>query len=301
MVDSHTKCTAKKPWYVSCNDLLGSFKIKISVYCISSAIICFNVFSLVIQMFSNQTQNIFKIMVTSINFVDLMYGFYMVILWTADQYFSDNFPVDEIKWRSSSMCFIAFSLAVNFSLLSPLTLSFLSNRCLVVLYPLNTKYKNAQFIGKCLGVIFIVSLIFAIVITAIVKHVHKVIPLTICTPFVDPTNSIYFIKVLTFVVVILQFGATLLILFAYSLLFKNLTTYPKPFQIARKSYSLTFSQIITVALSNIMCWIPSGLIYLLSIILSEYPMDIVIWTAIVITPVNSFINPSVFIILSIKK
>ena len=51
LVDSHTKCAAKKPWYVSCNDLLGSFKIKISVYCISSAIICFNVFSLVIQMF----------------------------------------------------------------------------------------------------------------------------------------------------------------------------------------------------------------------------------------------------------
>ena len=164
-------------------------------------------FPLLFKCFSNQTQNIFKIMVTSINFVDLMYGFYMVILWTADQYFSDNFPVDEIKWRSNSMCFIAFSLAVNFSLLSPLTLSFLSiQRCLVVLYPLNTKYKNAQFIGKCLGVIFIVSLIFAIVITAIVKHVHKVIPLTICTPFVDPTNSIYFIKVLTFVVVICSLG-----------------------------------------------------------------------------------------------
>ena len=194
-----------------------------------------------------------------------------------------------------------FLIGTKFSLLSPLSLSFLSvQRCMVIVFPLNIKNKNRQFVAKWLTGIITSSAIFVIVMCALVKYSDKMIPLTTCTPFVNPTNFKSLIKIITRLVVILQFGATFIIIIAYSILVKKLHTSDKPFfnQSFQKEHISVILQIIILTVSNIICWIPSGIIYLTLILLDKYPIDITVLAPIVITSINSIINPIIFSIAS---
>ena len=302
LVKSDTKCISNKPWYFSCQNLLGTMLIKICYYCISLSIIIFNVTSIIFQIISksNSAQKV----IMSITMVDFTYGLYLTILLAADHYFSNNFFINQLVWRSSSMCFISLSLTINFNLLSPITLTFLSiQRCFVIVFPLKSQYKDKQFAVKYLRSIFFISTTFVILITVLLKHYNKTIPLAICTPFADPTNSISLIKFITWLDVITKVAATLFIIGAYSILFKNLkaTQNLKLNANSKKEHLFILAQIITVTFSNTMCWIPSSVIYLHSLFVEKYNTDIIIWTTILITPINSLINPIVFIVVAAKN
>ena len=64
----------------------------------------------------------------------------------------------------------------------------------------------------------------------------------------------------------------------------------------QKSHAPLFIQIFLVTVSNILCWMPSGIIYLVALFLKKYPINLIIWSTIAITSINSVINPVVFIV-----
>ena len=68
-----------------------------------------------------------------------------------------------------------------------------------------------------------------------------------------------------------------------------------------KNNTTLMIQIIIITASNTLCWIPSGIIYLISLFMKKYLIDMVTWATIAITPVNSIINPVVFIVTTIRK
>ena len=51
-------------------------------------------------------------------------------------------------------------------------------------------------------------------------------------------------------------------------------------------------QIVLITGSNIVCWVPSGIIYILSALSYKFPVEILLYTTIYITPVNSIVNPT---------
>ena len=60
------------------------------------------------------------------------------------------------------------------------------------------------------------------------------------------------------------------------------------------------SQFILTSTSNILCWFPTNAIYLSAMYLSTYPISLVIWTTVIIMPINSVINPCVFLLKNMK-
>ena len=76
----------------------------------------------------------------------------------------------------------------------------------------------------------------------------------------------------------------------------------------RKSKSedntLLIIQLIVITLSNILCWFPVNAVYVSAMFLPTYPtypVDLVIWSTVLGLPINSLINPIVFIIISVRK
>ena len=61
------------------------------------------------------------------------------------------------------------------------------------------------------------------------------------------------------------------------------------------------SQVVIVTFSNLMCWIPSKIIYISTLFMSKYPTDLFIWTTIAVTPLNSMIDPLVFVVSTMKR
>ena len=61
-----------------------------------------------------------------------------------------------------------------------------------------------------------------------------------------------------------------------------------------------FFQIFIITASNVLCWVPSGIVYYLTLVWSEYPTSMLVWTLIAVLPLNSVVNPTFFLLRSFQ-
>ncbi len=60
-------------------------------------------------------------------------------------------------------------------------------------------------------------------------------------------------------------------------------------------------QLIVVSTSNILCWFPVNTIYILAMFGNKQATQMVIWSTVVAFPLNSVVNPLVFVITCWRK
>ena len=304
VLSENVKCPTKPPWYKSCSNLLPNSYLKVTFYFLSSLIITENIIGVLCQKYI-KSKGAFDIIVKCVILSDLLCGAHISVLSIADLIFSGKFALVEEKWTSHPLCFLAFGLSLNFSLFSPCILTFMSiSRLLVVMYPLDPKLKDKRLLLKYVSTLFILTLTLACIFAGSMYHFYEKVPLSLCSPFVDPNNEVILIRMITWVTVFLQFVSVLFIITVYGMLFKELLLFKKKFKRAiskKKSHSALIIQIVIVTGSNIICWIPSGVIYLVSIFKDRYPIQMIVWTTISGTTINSVINPLVFIITYMRK
>ena len=194
------------PWYFSCSNLLVNNEIKMFFMIMTLIILCCNSLSFFRQVLSRQyhkSATVSTIVVSSLNVLDFSFGIYFLILWFADSYFQERYAFDENKWKSSWACFCAFSVSLNFSFLYPFLLVLLALlRLLSVIKPMSTKSKDTNFMKRLLCSVSLFSIIISISVSYFMKSFHGEIPFKLCFPFLDPSNSMLTIKILTLVVVI---------------------------------------------------------------------------------------------------
>ncbi len=247
----------------------------------------------------------FEIIVASTNIMDLKCGVYLVILWVADLYFYRNFSVKEKYWRSHPICFTSFGILTNFSLLSPLLLCFVSlSRFMIVAHPIDPKYKKSKNIIIVIFCLLFICVLPSLVLTMQTYQTKSILPMSLCSPFVDPSDSFTVVFVVTLTIVVEQCAACIAIGGIYLALLLELNKSKKSLSNStsmHKSNVGLIAQVVVISASNIVCWIPSGIIYLLSLFLEKYPVDVVIWATIVMTPINSVINPTVFAVTTFRK
>ncbi len=129
------------------------------------------------------------------------------------------------------------------------------------------------------------------------------LPTALCSPFIDPANSIV-IQVLTWTIFLWQFSAVVFIVFVYFSMIEEIQTTQQDVSdsmVKRTSNASLFLQIFTVTGSNILCWIPSGIVFLVSLFKEKYQTNILIKTTVTLTTVNSIINPVVFLATTVRK
>ena len=125
-----------------------------------------------------------------------------------------------------------------------------------------------------------------------------------CLPFIDPTDTFRFIKFITLITSILQLCTSGVISMIYFFLIKVIS---KSSQYSHRNMSQDISifypivQLELLTSSNIVCWVPANIVYLSSLYMERYSIDLLIWKTIIVTPVKSLINPLLFIITTIKK
>ena len=298
------KCSAQKPWYISCSDLLSTSSIKF-IYILMSIFIMFvNTLSICSHIVLRKSSTSYFITIASVNITDMLCGLYLCVIWIGDLYFRGKFISHERYWRSSFLCFTAFGLSLWFSVVAPLILLFLSlSRLMIVVNPLSVRFKTTKSIFKFLFAIILVSMSVSIVLTLLIRFTQERLPLSLCLPFVDPTNSILLIKIIAWCTAIIQVTISVFILALHSLLVQYLRKYQMEMDQNKNKENSDKTIIIQLALitvSNIICWLPTNIIYLTSLFLPRYPTDLVIWTTVLVTPLNSMINPTVFAVTLLR-
>ena len=290
----NNKCYAERPWYISCNSLLPKMKMRIFSILVSVLSLLVNGFSFFLFVTSNSNKT-FSVTAVSVNINDMLCGLYLTIIWLADVNFKDTFFVKEKFWRSGLFCFLAFSIILLFSIFSQCILLFLSfSRPMIVINPVNTNFKSTNCVVKSLLYMIITCGLISIIITFYIKFNVNVLPLSLCLPFIDPTNSIIMIKIITWFVVITQSFTSIVIVILYIILAYRISESKKNIRkstIKDNSSSLLIVQLVIITSSNILCWFPPNIIYISAMFLSRYPTELVIWTTVGGLPINSIINP----------
>ena len=302
-------CTATIPWYKSCKNLLLRVPIKVIFYFNSFLIIILNIVSIILQKVSFEKgidkSRAFGTLVAAVNIEDIICALPLFALWIVDLWYKGEFMIEDKNWRSGMLCFLIFGINIQFSFTSPLFLCLLSySRYKVVDQPLDTQFKETNYVFKFIMVIFICTGLLTIGLILLSYFLIKENPTALCSPFVDPTNSIILVKIFTWLSVIIQIFAISFICFTYGNLiktFKKSNDTMKTAMSMKRSIVPLLIQLITVTISNIICWIPSSIIYLTSMLIDKYPVEMLVWTVVVIVPINSIINPIVFIITTVRK
>ncbi len=305
-----SQCSAEVPWYFGCTGLLPNLGIKISIYVVSTVIFLANIISIVLQVMSGKkSKNLlaFAVTVQWINVSDLTCSVTLIILWIADILYGVSFVYNDSNWRSSTACHIIFAAALNFFFLHPLLLSFLSySRYEAVRKPVKTFLLDHKSILKWLIIFTVASMLLSSGLTFatwITADKHQ-LPFFLCSPFIDPAASVALVDILTWVTSVISSGSSIFVFVVYIKLFLSLKS-SKNTQKGKisgeKSTRTLLYQLVIVTASNILCWIPTSVVYLTLTYLDKYPVDILIWTFVVVTPTNSFVNPVVFIVTTLRK
>ena len=302
---SGTVCTAFQPWYISCSDILPLLSMKTFYTTISILIFILNLLSILVQIRTCKSNKSFSIIVIIINVNDLLCGIYLSFVWIADLSFSGSFHVKEESWRSSFLCLTAFTIVLWFTVLSQCVLIFISfTRLVVTIFPLHTRFKETLPVVKSLAILVLISLLFSFCIGLIFRFSGVNVTTSLCLPFVDSTESQLSIKILTWFTVLTQLTTSVGIMTMHFLLVFQIRRSQNRIQKSKIAYDfnvILIIQLVTITTSNILCWGPAGIIFISAMFLPTYPLDLVIWTTVIVLPINSIINPCIFVSTTIRK
>ena len=215
-------CDAFKPWYVSCSKLLPTISMRIFWAFVSIIVVLFNVLSIYLQSLSS-SQSSFKMVIVSVNLTDILCFCYLTVLLIADSVYGEKFITKEFSWRSSIPCLVTFICALIFSILSAFYLSFISLcRTMFVTFPLNLTLKNSTLVVRILCILLIMTIVFALCVSLLYRMKYSTFSTSLCLPFIDPTNSVKLIKLLTISVTSLHIFSSIFICINYVILLKKL-------------------------------------------------------------------------------
>ena len=213
-----TNCLTDSPWYFSCNSIFLKKYVKTTAYFVSTLLFTANLISLLLQRFSSKSNSFgyYKI-VTVINLVDITYSIYLTILLIGDIVFPYK-----LMWKASPNYLYVITLFLNFTISSPVAL-FLFTLCrlMVIKYPLETRFRNPQYLLKCILFSLIATSQFTIIISILMQYSFQ-LPSPFCSTFVDPSKSVLLVKMLMWFIVLCKFLATGTILFMYIFLWHEL-------------------------------------------------------------------------------
>ncbi len=309
IVETTVKCTAQKLWHMSCSDLLPTSSIEHCVYVSFIVIVICSVVSFVLQVYAHtlglaKTRSFF-IIVSSVDTTDLLCAATLFILLMSDHSFGESFVLKDKSWKSSHFCFLSFVLSLTFAFLSPGLLSLLSFcRLMVVKHPLDSNVKQTSFVVKKIFGIFTFSLVVSVGFTILVALQNSSVNNNLCSPFVDYTNQDITIHVVTWITIVLKIASA-------GYIFMTQVTMVMEIKESRTALQESMSkkisdvplvaQVACLTICSFLCWIPSGVIFLLALYLDEYSTEMLMWTTIAVVPLNSIVNPIVFIATTARK
>ena len=233
-------------------------------------------------------------------------GLYLFTIWLFDYIFQGVHLINKDLWKSHPICFAAHGLVLWFTISIPIILINLSAaRLTAILYPLKTRIKSQKEAIYQLSIIHLFALCVSIFLTLVLKFTEKHVPTSLCLPFIDPSGSSILSKVISCIVIIIQSIFSVIIsamnIFSIMHVNKSVGFMQKSESLINPKNKLMLFQLILTSISNMLCWFPVNAIYISAMFLSVYPSNLVIWTTVIIMPLNSMINPCIFILMKLKS
>lgn len=297
IVPSQSNCTADHPWFISCKDLLPESEMKVCFIVICISLLLLNITSALLNTLTQQLKKSFRVTICCVNINEELVGIYLGVIWVADVVLKDTFVVSEQIWRSSPGCFAAFSVLVFYSVsIQAFNIILSLSRLMVVVFPFNTQFKRTKFVGKCLLLICILSLLFCVSVVLTANFAVEVLPSTLCIPFADPSDNVLLVTIFALFVGVTQCFTSIAIITMHCVLFSSVLKSDKNITKSKSDDSNTalLVQLALLSTSNVLCWLPTSVVFLSALFITKYRTELLIWTIVGGLPINSLLFPCIF-------
>ncbi len=309
-----TVCEASPPWPNSCERLLAESSIRVLMLVISSVGFVLNVIVCChyairdrARRFHKSSENrkvnkprlCYNITVMFIAFGDALYSISLMFIVLSDVFHGDQYLEREHIWRLSVLCFMTSVLALasmKISCIAINTMAYL--RLYLITKPLSATLIEVRHVASRLIMTSSASLIFSFILILIYRLTSETrqLPTGLCLMLGNIDQSVI-PKIITFITLSFQAGSSFLVSLMYSIMYHTLQ---KQQQSLRSMFGgevkhRATSKALLVSLTNLICWIPSSIILILTLTWNQYPYKLLVWMTALVLPLNSIINPFVFV------
>ena len=190
------RCLVERKWFQSCKRLLpqsalpyffifsslGSFLVNIAtLFKKLRSILSFHS-----EAKNKKAWNPGNILACTVVSGNMLGDVYLALIWAAHLHFGEHFALKDQLWKTSSMCWLAFSILVFLSLFQPAVLLIIGlSRFMVAKYPILSKFKSTSFVLKIIVTTFVCLFIGSAFFVIISKMLGKSINNNLCLPSVD--------------------------------------------------------------------------------------------------------------------
>ena len=294
------QCFSPSDEISSCGDLLHSDAYRVVLSIMAAVSITGNLASFVFRVFLLQisSNSGFGALVTHLCAADLFMGIYLAIIGMADRMYLDSYVWKDMIWRHGSACQLAGFLCLLSSEVSAWIICVITlDRFLVLRFPFSRiRLKRGSAHLTCCLLWIGGALIAGVPLLPVTQHWQFYSQTAVCIPlpvtrqtFAGHQYSFGVIIVLNFFLFVLIAAGQVCVYLSVQANRMTATDSSKQAQDVRVARRL-----ITIALSDFMCWFPIGLLGLLASGGYPIPGEVNVVLVILVLPLNAALNPFLY-------
>ena len=298
-------CPARPQWPNSCGRLLGDVTVKVFIWLVGSLGYFMNIFSCIILLRKVlPSGDSYNNVITCLSVSDALYCIPLLTIVSSDIYFGNNYLQFEHFWRTNFFCIASSMLSIVANFLSVFTINLLTlTRYLVVRNPLDSRFLDKNLLTKvCIFTAFaLICLSVCLILAYIFTSENQQLPTGLCL-LIGSTESSSISQIVTILTMLIQGISCLTIPLLYYFLMQTMAQSKKAVETSSiQNSGGGIKGSILVAFTNLSCWIPSSVLLFMTVVWNRYPYVLLIWTTMVVIPLNTVINPFVFVFHRLLK
>ncbi|XP_045172919.2 G-protein coupled receptor GRL101-like [Mercenaria mercenaria] len=304
---SEDNCLPYKDEFSSCEDLMRKTALRVLLWIVGFMALLGNITSLVYRILYDKKRLKlgYGIFVTNLAVADTLMGIYMLIIAVADTIFMDRYIEMDEQWRNSLWCKLAGILSTTSSEASVLFMCLITiDRILVIKFPFGQHRFNTRSAILASFVSWILALTIALAPVVHIKYfqdkfysksaVCLALPLTRDRPPGWMYSILIFIGFNLVTFVLIAVGQLLI----YTEINKH-ASLQKKMHIARTQDLKVARNLLLVVTTDFLCWFPIGMMGILALSGHTISSEVYAWTAVLVLPVNSALNPFMYTLSAI--
>nr|KAG5698617.1 hypothetical protein BaRGS_027128 [Batillaria attramentaria] len=225
-------------------------------------------------------------------------GVYLAVIGVADRLYQGNYLWKDREWKHSTACKAAGFLSLLSSEVSAFIVCLITlDRFLVLRFPFSHFHFHRRSAHVACVIVWAVGLVLAAIpVLPMTSHWEFYSQTGICIPLPITRNDFAGHTYSFSVVIILNSVLFLMIAVGQMFIYWSIRTNSMTASdTTQKSKDLTIARrLITVAISDFLCWFPIGLLGLLAADGVPVPGEVNVTMAIVVLPINSALNPFLY-------
>ncbi len=296
-------CTQHIAWPHTCEKLLFGSGYVACFWIISMVVTTLNLLSMIIAC-SVKQRNVrqknasvtkhYKYTTLAQNVADIQVGVYLLSLSVVDLIYGDTFVGEEYAWRQSMYCHTISSVFLLFFLLSiSMSIYLALSRLVLTKFPLRAKFIKVK---RHLSILIALSVLVTLSIVVSYRYIEgrSIQPLSLCMLLGNPQQSVVLITTSIFISCLQVLGVFVLVI-VYSCLLvilkKSDFTEGQSSEKFQKRDSTVSTRAKIICTSNALCWLPSGVLYVLPLTTTSFPSQLLLLNLIAVVPINAVVNP----------